>query len=225
MLLKKGFGFGGGGAGRSGVKPIESGPAESSFSNLELLGTVVGRQSGNFAIIEIGGKQELKRLGEEVGGAILVAIESRRAVLARGDHEQVLTMSFAQAGGAKRRKEKAREYSAEKEVVSRGHRLVPRKFLAEVSKHTTEILNQMRLRRHFQGGSPDGFLLTHIRSGSLVEDMGFLNGDVVRRVNSLPVTSAGEVISAYQKLRDTDEVTIEVERDNRIVLLSYQIVD
>lgn len=80
-----------------------------------------------------------------------------------------------------------------------------------------------RIAPAFVNGRAIGFKLFCIRPNSLYAKVGLKNGDVVVRINGLPITNPNEALAAYDKLRDAKTLRIELRRQGRPKRLTYRI--
>lgn len=74
-----------------------------------------------------------------------------------------------------------------------------------------------------RNGKPSGFKLFSIRRNSLFYGMGFQNGDVVRSVNGIDITSADMALKAYGVVKIASTVTIQIVRRGKPLTLTYVI--
>jgi hypothetical protein len=76
-----------------------------------------------------------------------------------------------------------------------------------------------------QGGQVVGMRLFGIRSGSVVEALGFRNGDVVTKLGEFNLVSPDAALEAYAHARGSDEVTFEILRQGLTLRLHIRAVD
>lgn len=74
-------------------------------------------------------------------------------------------------------------------------------------------------------GHVTGLRIFGVRPGSPLDQLGFRNGDVVRRVNELDVTSPDKALEAYQAVRQATELRIEMLRQGRPFRLVLEVVE
>ena len=72
-------------------------------------------------------------------------------------------------------------------------------------------------------GKSEGFRLSLIKPESLYDVLGFENGDVVLKVNDLPLDSPEDASAAYKKLKAVSQATFTVERKGAPVQLTWKI--
>jgi general secretion pathway protein C len=86
-----------------------------------------------------------------------------------------------------------------------------------------KIATQARIVPSFKNGVANGFKLFSIQPGSLYASIGVENGDVIQRVNGYEINSPEKALELYQKLRESQHVTIELERGGQSVKKEYNI--
>jgi S1-C subfamily serine protease len=72
-------------------------------------------------------------------------------------------------------------------------------------------------------GDIDGFKIKRIRCGSVLDQAGFKNGDVVLEINGRPVTSIPQAIGAYYRLRTKRNLRVDLAREGETVRLKYKL--
>jgi general secretion pathway protein C len=72
-------------------------------------------------------------------------------------------------------------------------------------------------------GQPQGFRLTTVVSGSLLQKIGLQAGDVLQKVNGLTINSPAEAMQAFQQLQNESMVRLEILRRNRSTTLNYEL--
>ena len=90
--------------------------------------------------------------------------------------------------------------------------------LAEVSK-SARIVPEIR------EGEVSGMRLYAIRSGGPFGAIGAKNGDVIRKVSDVAITSPEQALAGYHRLRNGGPSTITVERQGRLIELPFRLVD
>ncbi len=189
---------------------------------IELLGTVAGDGEYNYAIIEDKEKkkQRLLKVGDTVGNATLARVMRNAVVLRVGDREEVLKM--------KRPEERA---------PSRAERVPGRLPPATEARDTgtpppdtgpqadvLNILTQARLSPHISMGSsgkPDGVAVSNIRPGSVLQNIGLVNGDVIQEVNGKGISNPSDIVDAYKDLKPGSTISVKIRRMGKQVTLNY----
>jgi general secretion pathway protein C len=215
--------------------------------DLKLWGTLVlddGR--GSYAVIEDrkAGGQNLYRVGDRVQEASVKMILRERVVLDVAGKDEILQieeLSGAVAGaGAPARPSPAAaqapggtaagglaeaagdSQAAESEPASRDVTL-NRQTLEEAMGNVGELMKQVRIRPFFEGGKPSGLSLAGVAPGSIFEQMGIRNGDVIQAVDGQPIQTVDDVVSLYQSLSSAQNLAIQVRRGGQVQDIQYKI--
>lgn len=72
-------------------------------------------------------------------------------------------------------------------------------------------------------GKPDGFKLYAIRPSSVYARLGFTNGDTIKSVNGLELTSADKALEVYTKLREAKQLKVDLVRRGKAMTLVFTI--
>lgn len=102
---------------------------------------------------------------------------------------------------------------------------VPRVF-REKYTNTREALTLAREaagRSATTSSGKDGFRITSIERGSLLEEVGIRPGDVIVSVNGRPVTGPDDGRRLYADLKHEEKIWVVVDRDGEIVNLYYEL--
>lgn len=88
-------------------------------------------------------------------------------------------------------------------------------FASDASIEDASKMGRFLLHRGADGEF-DGYRVSAVRRGSLLDRVGLANGDIIHSVDGLPLTSLEEAMAAYQTLSDGSErQTVEVEITRR----------
>jgi general secretion pathway protein C len=82
---------------------------------------------------------------------------------------------------------------------------------------------EARVVAAIKDGAPAGFKLYAIRPGSLLDALGFQNGDRVHTVAGVTMTSMDSARHVPPVVRAAERLTIELERRGREVALRYEV--
>jgi len=86
-----------------------------------------------------------------------------------------------------------------------------------------DIAMQARIVPAFKDGVATGFKLFSIRPDSLYTKIGIQNGDVVRRINGFEINSPDKALEVYAKLKESNRIEIEVDRNGTPVRKTYNV--
>lgn len=75
----------------------------------------------------------------------------------------------------------------------------------------------------FQDKRVLGFKIFHIGQKSPWAVLGFVNGDIVRMVNGKKIDTPEAAVGLADSLRDAKEVVVEIQRKNKLHLLTYSV--
>ncbi|HET8539689.1 MAG TPA: type II secretion system protein GspC [Anaeromyxobacter sp.] len=100
---------------------------------------------------------------------------------------------------------------------------IDRTTLDQTLSDLNKIATQARIVPSFENGVANGFKLFSIQPGSLYASIGIENGDVIQRVNGYEINSPEKALELYQKLRESQSVTIDLKRGGQSVSKRYTI--
>ena len=138
---------------------------------IDLKGTVAGRVKYGFAIVEEKRtrKQRLVKVGDLVAGAKVVRIRRNAMDLLVKDRESTLEMMETNKGPSLTPSPAMAAHTESSRTT-----IVSRSMVQEAMANLGSILTQAQVRPYFNGGVPDGFIISSIRHGSLYQKMGIV---------------------------------------------------
>lgn len=89
--------------------------------------------------------------------------------------------------------------------------------------HSTDLASQLKATPNMNGSQQNGYQLTDIESGSLFEDLGIEDGDVLTEINGRPVNNPAVAAGMLATLQMRPSIDVSVIRDGRTVDLHYDI--
>lgn len=200
---------------------------------LKLLGTMVGATPSNtFASLYEGTTRRTRSvwMGGDIQGAQVVAIERTRVLLMNSGRLEYVSATATDALPPPVEPRAAPAPSAAEpksgvEVRQVGPQSyeVSRRDLDVALANPSELLMQARVIPAMRNGEPQGFKLFSIRQGSLYGRIGLQNGDILQRINGLSIASAERGLEAFQKLRESPHIELEVERNGQPMRLTYAV--
>ena len=209
-----------------GGGPAAAATEGPSDLRVTLLGTVVAEPAAySSALILEDGKPNAVGygIGDKIYDREVVAIEPKRVTLKRGEALEYLTMDKEQRpptpGVA------AAEPSEDGvEQVGDNKWSVPRSLL---DKYIGDLGAASKLGRALlhrgPDGNYDGYRLSAIRSGSLADQLGIKNGDVVHSVNGQSLDSMQAAMGAYNTMQNESNFCIDVTRRGEKQTLCYDV--
>lgn len=178
---------------------------------LALKGTIAGPKEIARAIIEDRKEQKSYKIGDEIKGAILLAIYRNKIIVDVGGQEQMLVIEDVEA------KAKASVAAAAAPRSGRPARGLPvpaeSPGLTNVMKNLDEYIGKARVVPYFKGGEPYGFRVSNLSSDAMIYELGVRSGDVIRSVNGISIRTPEDAFKAYQQFQNESSVQVELERN------------
>jgi general secretion pathway protein C len=208
---------------------------------LKLVGIMAGKQAQapRFAIIESTGSppgQAVYQVGDSVQQVFIVDILPGCVVLDRGGGQQKLCFEkdtgSAPAPGATPRaaavapapaSQPGDAGAADIVRVDPGTWQVRREKLLENFANVGSLSAQATVTPYFVQGQQLGFRLSRLRTGSVLQQIGLQEGDVLQKVNGLDIHTPQEALQAYQQLQTESTVRLSILRNNSPTTLTYEI--
>lgn len=188
--------------------------------NLELLGTVVGTDEAlNTAIIldKTSRTEDLYRVGDRVKEAEVRRILRTNVVLRTGDRDVVLSMDPEQL--AKSQASRPDEGASGKVMI------LERARIEESLNNLPALMRDARIVPYMEAGQLAGYRLSNIRPGSVYQQLGLVNNDVVMSVNDRTLTGPDQLVSLYEEMTTSGGggVDLRVRRGTQYETLRYEI--
>ncbi|HEY3445704.1 MAG TPA: type II secretion system protein GspC [Myxococcales bacterium] len=100
---------------------------------------------------------------------------------------------------------------------------IPKEEINKALGNLNDIAMQARIVPAFKDGVATGFKLFSIRPDSLYTKIGIQNGDIVRRINGFEINSPDKALEVYSKLKESNRIEIEVDRNGSPVKKTYNV--
>jgi general secretion pathway protein C len=85
------------------------------------------------------------------------------------------------------------------------------------------LFSQIRAVPDLQNGASDGFRLSEIQPGSIFQQMGLQDGDVLTQVSGQPIGNPARAMQMLSTLQSRSNITLNVLRNGTPVQISYTI--
>jgi general secretion pathway protein C len=108
-------------------------------------------------------------------------------------------------------------------AVSEDNYEVPKDEINKALGNLNDIAMQARIVPAFKDGVATGFKLFSIRPDSLYTKIGIQNGDVIRRINGFDINSPDKALEVYTKLKESNRIEIEIDRNGAAVRKTYNV--
>jgi general secretion pathway protein C len=194
---------------------------------LKLWGTIAADNSDlSWASVEETGKYGVisaVRVGDKIQSATIVGIERRRIVLLENGNRRSLSLDDEDVASTSLAKTKGKKPSTRSTTARADRRksaLAKREKAAKKTEspvgNPSSLYSQARIVPRID---PDtnvvtGLQLSAIQAGSVFEDVGIKNGDVITEIAGVPVSDIGDSTKIMAALTDPDEVEIvTVDKD------------
>lgn len=165
--------------------------------------------------------------------ATLCQVRSRAVVVQRRDHVELCpvegegtnpqTTVASAAPPIAAPSEGGEEGGAGVTKVSDTQYTVDRKEVDNALSNLSEVATQARIVPSFKNGKPNGFKMFSIKPGSIYSKIGLKNGDVIQKINGYEMSSPDKALELYQKLKDAQSVSVELQRRGQTMNVSYNI--
>ncbi|MBA3392218.1 MAG: hypothetical protein H0T89_06220 [Deltaproteobacteria bacterium] len=93
---------------------------------------------------------------------------------------------------------------------------VPRATVDRLLANPDAFARQARIVPAIRNGQPEGFKLYAIRPNTLWASIGLKNGDTIRAINGMPLTSLDKALEVYTKVKDATQLEIELSRRGNV---------
>jgi general secretion pathway protein C len=164
-------------------------------------------------------------VGDPVGDAWVLEILRDRVIIDRNGRREIIDLAPSE-GTLGPAPDRMRDTAAGKSGIrslDESHYEVPRSELEAPLKHPEQIMNDVHIVPASRDGQPEGFKVFAIRPGTFFARLGLLDGDVVRRINGFEMNTPENVLEAYTRLREANQVEVELERNGSAIRKSYRV--
>lgn len=229
------------------AKPEPEKPKEApkpTELKLKLWGVVVHSDGSSYCVIEdlTSRKQDLYRISDTVAGsAVVKQIEWDRVILDRDGKDEILELSRPEGGpagvvparapapgappnpAAAAAQPGAGGQNPHIRKVGDNQFQIDRSEVDSALDNMNQLFTQIRAVPHFEGGKSVGFRLFAIRQGSIFDQIGLMNGDVIQRINGSDLSDPAKALALFQQLRNEGSITMDLLRNKENKTVSYQI--
>lgn len=109
------------------------------------------------------------------------------------------------------------------EKIDDTHYRLPRATVDALLADPSTMAKGARVVPAIRNGQPDGFKLYAIRPSSVYARLGFQNGDTIRAINGYEMTSPDKALELYTKVRSANDLTFDLWRRGKSVMLNVEI--
>lgn len=173
-----------------------------------LLGTLRARDGASMAAVECSLKSVTLQVGDVRDGVEVISIEQQTVIVRRQGRLEVVG---ARPGPG-----------AALPSLPAG-RTVSRQLVNQLLANPEQLYRDVRLMPAMVDGRMTGFRAHWVKDGSIIGALGLKAGDIITKVNGLPLDNLQRVISLMQVLTTTGRFEIELERNGQRVVESVQV--
>lgn len=222
------------------IRPVaqQAKPVVISPLSIKLLGTVVAQEHGA-AIIALsqGREQRVFFIGDTIQpGVILKTVEAeaivveRNGMLERISLEQgsklissALPLRTTMGRAAVPVAASVSPSTAISAPAQATRKSMDRNQFRKQLQNFPALLSQARVIPHIVQGKAAGFTISDIVPGSLYQQAGLQNGDIILSVNGKQITGAKQAMGMYQTLQSATAIDLELVRAGQARRIHYEI--
>src|SRR5216684_2314743 len=107
-------------------------------------------------------------------------------------------------------------------VLHNGHRVAVE--MSHQDMHNMpKLFTEIRAVPNLQNGAPNGFRLSEVAPGSIFQQIGLMDGDLLTAVSGQPVGDPARAVQLFETLRNQSTITLNVVRNGSPMQLQYVI--
>jgi len=190
-------------------------------SDMKLKATFIG-DTVSLAIISVSGKDKTFLTGDVEGNFNIEEILPDRVILTKsGSPESViLRMDYGFAADVPVIHSQSGNTDGQvSDSLSQQKEVSKREFIALLDP-PDRIAREVALAPVGRDGNPYGIQMTFVKPGSLIQQMGFVPGDILLSMNNKQLLTPEDGMMAYQTMKNEDSVTFKVERGGSVIGLN-----
>lgn len=192
-----------------------------SQRDLTAVGVVVSPQEkASVALLKSGSVTRIVGVGETAFGGRVLAIAAEGVRLDFAGEQVLLRLpgaALAAPGGTPAGTDKPSDPTADPSAVSRA--MTRAEMERRIGEEAPRLLAETALQPVTEAGRVTGFALTRVPAGSLLSDAGLEAGDVLIKVNDVPIDSLATLMGLYPRLQNESLVRAVVLRNGQPLTL------
>lgn len=201
--------------------------------HIKLLGTSQLTSGRPFAIIEDTrtGDELLYRAGDTIPDTgRLVEVKSASVIIDPGDGRLVtvsmesdLPPSAFSPSPIPMRRFRGPHVASAVRRFGGNHYMLRRAVVNKNLENMAQLFTEIRAVPNMIGGHADGYVLSDIQPGSIFQQIGLHDGDILVNVNGQDVQDPAQAMQLFTALRNAPSLTLEVMREGAPVQMHYTI--
>ncbi|RMF13911.1 MAG: hypothetical protein D6761_10330 [Candidatus Dadabacteria bacterium] len=109
------------------------------------------------------------------------------------------------------------------EELSPNNYVIDREQFSDLMGNLGPLLTQARVVPNFERGRINGYKIFAIKKGSVFEQIGLRNGDIIQAINGVSVDTPEKALQLFQQLKSETEFNLELQRGGSPLAYSYQL--
>ncbi len=196
------------------------------LKDVRLRGTVISGIFKPTAIVEhVPAKKNCwYRVGDTLCGGRIVKIQRGAIVLEMNKKRYLFGLPQGEVEGAASVLSEGEETIALGEKVGDNIWRVKLDTAIDVLTRATKIMKEPRIKPYFALGKAAGIRIDRIKDGSIIEEMGLKDGDIIKGVNGFGLMTPTKIFEAYRRYKNSRLIELQLIRSEEPATLTYNIV-
>ena len=195
----------------------------SSIAHLRLKGTLFTRNLKPLAVVEDtrDGQVVMYEEGDVIGdGFEIMHITRGNITLKAPQGEYNLSFSAGSVFQPQAEPEDENWYNIKREgdII-----VVDAETIARAITRSKSIMANIKIKPYLANGQRAGIVITRLTPVGILKDIGLKQGDIVKSINDLKISTPHQIFRAYKNLKTEKELRIDIIRDNKPLILTYRI--
>ncbi len=202
-------------------------PLQQTSLNLTLKGILADSGSDNrLALIAVGdNKEKVYRVEDQIEAAEIIRIEARRVIIRRNGMTEALDLEVKRLSA-----NTTRTSTPDRISFSNGIRMLgdnewtmSRSTLKQQLNNLPALLQQATAVPYIEDGEPAGFRIVDLQQGSVFQQLGIQQNDIIYSVNGAAIRTIEEALNAYRNLGSASAFKLGVVRDGKEINLNLSV--
>ena len=114
---------------------------------------------------------------------------------------------------------------AEKDLVAAEKKMLPisRTDFEKYMKNPADLYKDARFGPNLVNGKIDGYKVYQVATSHIFYQLGARNGDIVKRVNGMPLNDTEKMLEIWAAIKNSPKVTVDLERKEKIITYEFLI--
>ncbi len=205
---------------------LEEIPLAADLKEFKLIGTVIGSDRENRAVIENTStqQQDIYAVGDQLKHARIKKILRNNVIVNDGKQDEMLSLDYKVRARLAEGKVPGRPgpASAGEEGAEQSYDLSA-DLVDDALSNMNDILQQVSIRPYFSNGKPQGVKIRDIAKGSFFDAVHLQDGDVVLGTAETRLDNPENLLPMINELRSKNKIRVRIKRNNREMVLHYNL--